>query len=289
MDYLWLGSSYAYCDVNPAVIYDETGLTGYVLAGPEQTLSQTYWYLRQALETQRPSAVVLEASALHFAKYQNYTQVNVGYLPAGLNKLGAVFTASEPELRTGLLFDLYFYHSRWKTATFGELRSALAPPLADQCKGYTAVDGVFDAIGDGPFLRDVQEEAVYRANLEDLGRIASLCADRGIPLAVVFHPTYSQLPSQVREAIRADVADLDAHIRFFDWSEEVEAAGLEPSLHFYDPGHLNRAGAALFSAWLGDFLTGEMGLVPRPQTGENAAAWAETVRFWQEGGPAVTE
>ena len=133
------------------------------------------------------------------------------------------------------------------------------------------------------------EEAVYRANLEDLGRIASLCADRGIPLAVVFHPTYSQLPSQVREAIRADVADLDAHIRFFDWSEEVEAAGLEPSLHFYDPGHLNRAGAALFSAWLGDFLTGEMGLVPRPQTGENAAAWAETVRFWQEGGPAVTE
>ena len=121
LDYLWLGSSYAYCDVNPAVIYDETGLTGYVLAGPEQTLSQTYWYLRQALETQRPSAVVLEASALHFAKYQNYTQVNVGYLPAGLNKLGAVFTASEPELRTGLLFDLYFYHSRWKTATFGEL------------------------------------------------------------------------------------------------------------------------------------------------------------------------
>ena len=188
-----------------------------------------------------------------------------------------------------MLFDLYFYHSRWKTATFGELRSALAPPLADQCKGYTAVDGVFDAIGDGPFLRDVQEEAVYRANLEDLGRIASLCADRGIPLAVVFHPTYSQLPSQVREAIRADVADLDAHIRFFDWSEEVEAAGLEPSLHFYDPGHLNRAGAALFSAWLGDFLTGEMGLVPRPQTGKNAAAWAETVRFWQEGGPAVTE
>ena len=162
LDYLWLGSSYAYCDVNPAVIYDETGLTGYVLAGPEQTLSQTYWYLRQALETQRPSAVVLEASALHFAKYQNYTQVNVGSRPAGLNKLGAVFTASEPELRTGLLFDLYFYHSRWKTATFGELRSALAPPLADQCKGYTAVDGVFDAIGDGPFLRDVQEEAVYR-------------------------------------------------------------------------------------------------------------------------------
>ena len=41
LDYLYLGSSYAYCDVNPSLIYDATGLTGYVLAGPEQTLSTT--------------------------------------------------------------------------------------------------------------------------------------------------------------------------------------------------------------------------------------------------------
>ena len=117
LDYLYLGSSYAYCDVDPGTIYAASGLTGYVLAGPEQTLSQTYWYLREALKTQSPSLVVLEASALEFARYQNYTQVNVGYMPFGLNKLGAIFTASEPELRTGLLFDLYFYHSRWKEVT----------------------------------------------------------------------------------------------------------------------------------------------------------------------------
>ena len=94
LDYLYLGSSYAYCDVDPAVIYDRTGLTGYVLAGPEQTLSQTYWYLREALETQSPGLVVLEGSALAFQKYQSYTQVNVGYMPFGLNRLGAIFTAS---------------------------------------------------------------------------------------------------------------------------------------------------------------------------------------------------
>lgn len=104
LDYLYLGSSYAYCDVDPVVLYDRTGLTGYVLAGPEQTLSQTYWYLREALKTQDPALVVLEGSALAFQKYQSYTQVNVGYMPAGLNQLGAIFTAAEPELRTGLLF-----------------------------------------------------------------------------------------------------------------------------------------------------------------------------------------
>ena len=54
LDYLYLGSSYAYCDVNPALVYDASGLTGYVLAGPEQTLSQTYYYLKEALRTQSP-------------------------------------------------------------------------------------------------------------------------------------------------------------------------------------------------------------------------------------------
>ena len=43
LDYLWMGSSYAYCDLNPAVLYDACGLTGYVVAGPELTLSQSYW------------------------------------------------------------------------------------------------------------------------------------------------------------------------------------------------------------------------------------------------------
>ena len=46
LDVLYLGSSYAYCDINPSLIYAQTGLTGFVLAGSEQPLSITYWYLR---------------------------------------------------------------------------------------------------------------------------------------------------------------------------------------------------------------------------------------------------
>ena len=162
LDYLYLGSSYAYCDVNPSLIYDATGLTGYVLAGPEQTLSTTYWYLREALKTQTPQVVLIEASALHFERYQNYSQINVGYMPFSTNKLHAIFEAAEPELRTGLLFDLYFYHSRWKELTVQSALWALAPKGADQLKGYTAVEGVFEQIADGPFQREVKPDAIYR-------------------------------------------------------------------------------------------------------------------------------
>lgn len=276
LDYLYLGSSYAYCDVDPVEIYDQTGLTGYVLAGPEQTLSQTYWYLKEALKTQSPSLVVLEGSALAFQKYQSYTQVNVGYMPSGLNQLGAIFTASEPELRTGLLFPLYFYHNRWKELTVGEAVEALLPSETDTLKGFTPVRGVFDQIADGPFVRNPQPEEVYVENLTWLSKLASLCKEHDIPLALVFHPTYSQLPADTRARIAADAVALD--IPFFDWTEESHSIGITPTLHYYDPGHLNQEGAAIFSAWLGNFFTQELGLSPRAQTAENEDAWKWTVQ-----------
>ena len=289
LDYLYLGSSYAYCDVNPSLIYDATGLTGYVLAGPEQTLSTTYWYLREALKTQTPQVVLIEASALHFERYQNYSQINVGYMPFSTNKLHAFFEAAEPELRTGLLFDLYFYHSRWKELTVQSALWALAPKGADQLKGYTAVEGVFEQIADGPFQREVKPDAVYRQNLADLGRILALCEEYGALPVVVFHPTYSQLPAQEYERIRSDVAALDPKAKYFDWSSQITSIGLDPTLHFFDPGHLNRAGADLFSPWVGIFLTNELEVFPRAQTEENAAAWRASAEHWLQAVPSEQE
>ncbi len=43
LDLLFLGSSIAYCDVAPAWIWEESGLRSWVMAGPEQTLSLTYY------------------------------------------------------------------------------------------------------------------------------------------------------------------------------------------------------------------------------------------------------
>ena len=83
--------------------------------------------------------MILEASALHFARYQSYTQINVGYMPFSRNKLAAIFRASEPELRTGLLFELYFYHDRWKQVSPGDVLDTFAPDRTDLLKGYTAV------------------------------------------------------------------------------------------------------------------------------------------------------
>lgn len=281
LDYLCLGSSYAYCDVNPALVYASTGLTGYVMAGPEQTLSTTRWYLSQALKTQSPDYVLIEATGLGFERYMNYTQVNIDYMPLSLSRLGATFLSAESELRTGLVFPLYFYHGRWKEPILGhsEPESESDP---EKSKGYTAVSGTDANISGGPFTRELPEESVYQANLEDLGDILEQCRRAGAQPVVVFHPTYSRLPEETRERIRADVAALDSGALFFDWSGEIDSVGIEPELHFYDAGHLNEEGAEIFSAWLGRFLTDGLGAVPRAQSSENAEAWRDAAEYWRE-------
>lgn len=267
IDVLFLGSSYAYCDWNPGSMYAASGLTGYVMGGSEQTPALTYWYLKEALKTQHPSVVVMEGTSLFFDRYQNYTQINVGYMPWGVNRVGAIFDAAEPELRLGLFFDLYFYHDRWKELTPGQILRALSPARADDLKGHTAVDTVFTNLDGGPWKRDMaQSEEVYAQNLADFGRIAALCREEGVDLILTINPTYSQYTDAVYDRLRADVAAIDSAVTFVNWSNSFDQLGLDVTKHLYDGGHLNRYGAEIFSAKTGEYLL-SLATPPDPRAG----------------------
>lgn len=282
IDVLFLGSSYAYCDWNPGVMYGESGLTGYVMGGSEQTPAITYWYLKEALKTQSPSVVVMEGTSLFFDRYQNYTQINVGYMPWGLNRVMATLTAAEPEKRLGLFFDLYFYHDRWKELTPSDLKKAVIPVQADRLKGHTAVDQVFENTGDGPFLSEMrQSEEIYGQNIQDFAKIARLCREKGIDLILTVNPTFSQYTPDVYARLEEDVtAASEGRVRFVNWANSFAEAGLDPTVHLYDGGHLNQAGAKIFSAFTGRYLR-SLGYEPRPQSPENRAAWEATADSWQ--------
>ena len=283
IDVLFLGSSYAYCDWNPGAMYGASGLTGYVMGGSEQTPGITYWYLKEALKTQSPSVVVMEGTSLFFDRYQNYTQINLGYMPWGMNRVRAILECAEEDKKLGLFWDLWFYHDRWKELTAADVKKALLPAGADHLKGHTAVDQVFQQTEGGPFLSEMrQSEEVYQQNLEDLARIARLCADNGIDLIVTINPTYSQYVPEVYERLGEDV-QVSRNVRFINWADHFEEAGLDPAVHLYDGGHLNQEGAKVFSAWTGERLL-EMGYAPREQTEENAAAWKAAAEYWMDRG-----
>lgn len=274
IDVLYFGSSYAYCDYDPVEVYRETGLTGYVMGGSEQTMSITYWYLREALDTQNPSAVVIEPTGVFFERYQSFTQTNLVYMPFSLNKLGAVFTAAEPALRPGLLFDLWFYHDRWREVTLSDALERLSPARPDEKKGNTPVQGTAQELPGAPVRSGMSISGEqYQENLNWLDRCLSLCRARKIPVLLLVNPTYSQYLPEVYGELEEHVRRTAPEAHFVNWSDAWDALGLTPALHLYDGGHLNHDGAILYSHAVGRLLQEELALVPRPQSGANAAAW----------------
>ena len=77
----------------------------------------------------------MEGSSFFFEMYQNYTQINLDYMPRGIDRARAILDAAEPDKRLGLFFDLYFYHDRWKELTREDIAKLITPASADVNKG----------------------------------------------------------------------------------------------------------------------------------------------------------
>ena len=267
LDLLFFGSSIVYCDVAPAWIWAESGLRSWVMAGPEQTLALTYYYMKEALKTQSPRLVVLEGSSLLFRKYQDYSRANISTMPFSLSRFAAVFRAAERSEWKGLLFPLYNYHARWTEAEWPELEEHLRPET-DMMAGYTPLAR---SIPQEPRINHdrVPEEETYLSNLSWLKKIRDLCEKKGISLLVYLSPSAARTPREVTERIGADVEEMG--IQFLDLSDVAPELGINDDLDWYDPLHFNISGAEKFSRWWGRTLDGE--LAPDPEAEQS---------FWQE-------
>ena len=256
LDVLYFGSSLCYCDVAPTAVWEETGLTGFVMGGPEQTPAMTYFYIREALKSQKPSVVCLELSGFCFRRYTNYTKVNVGYMPWSLNRLGATLFAAEPEERLGLFFPLHNYHERWKG--FGQLFQPRADEIVDLNAGYTLLTETRAQESRGPRTFS-QTEEVFEEHLSWLPRIRDYCEDRGVELVLFQVPSCAWIPEEKLQRIRETAGPT---VPVWDFTEDFEAIGLDMETDFYDDLHTNLRGAVKFSAFLGRRLAERYDFAP---------------------------
>lgn len=276
IDLLFLGSSLAYCDVVPAELYAETGLTGFVMAGPEQTVCITYYYLREAFRTQSPSAVFLELTGVMFSRYMGYTKANIGRMPYwSLNRLRATLEGAEKEQRAGLFFPLYNYHDRFNdpTSLFRRRGDERLDPLA----GFTFMTGSQPQEKRVEREYDISEED-FAGNLEYLKLIEELCAEHGSELVLFQAPTCAPLPDRSMERIRGAVSP-DTLILDFSASPLFEETGLDMNTDFYDNIHTNAVGAQKFSAALGREILRRMELAP---CAHDEALWQWRIDYFDE-------
>lgn len=250
LDVLYFGSSIVYCDVIPAVVWEESGLTSYVMAGPEQTLSVTYYYLRQACETQSPQAVVLELNGMFFPPYTQLAKPNFLYMPWGENRVRATLEGAEREDWPELFFPLYGDHDRIYTVTPAEIKQNLRKQRDDYA-GYTLLTDATPMLEQPPREYDTDTDA-YRKNVAYLRKIADFCAQRDIRLVCYLAPVFCQIPQTALDTLEQDLSTIP-HALFFNCNSG-DWPSFDPQTDWHDFLHLNLYGAVPFSQRLAQEL-----------------------------------
>lgn len=136
IDVLVLGSSHAYSDINPSVLWSEYGIASYDLGGSVQPMWNTYYYLVEALKTQRPRLIILEAFCLNYMyDYSDDSRIikNTYGLKWSSNRLDCL-RASAPSKDYWL--PLLHEHNRYAAISEEDFRSNLGNPLYIDWKGF---------------------------------------------------------------------------------------------------------------------------------------------------------
>ena len=277
LDVLFLGSSYAFCDIIPAVIYNESGCSSYVVGAPSMPPRLMEFYLHEALKNQTPSAVFMELTGINYPPYTQYPEMNIGFMPFSMERIKAIFTCVAPEKRAGLLFPLYLYHDEWNTTSLAAVRSRLSAPRPDPAAGYCYRDAAGDIPTDSGLSVLTKQEDLYRANLACISRMAAYCRERGIRFVCYLKADLMPLEEESVAALKKDLTAATGDALFFYGNDYFEEMGLQGDKDFFDPSHMSYSGAKKFSSFLAAYLKKE-NLVPSP-VAKDEDLWKSRVSY----------
>ncbi len=304
-DVLWLGTSHMFYNIIPQYLYDLSGVTSAFVTGNSQDLTASYWQLRQALLTQQPKVVVLDVY-MAAAPYCYFYVPNVlatrdrSAMPSGGNPwntatgMGRWLPIGSPYKPFAIayghdlsgadgaaFFSITRLHGRYSSLERTNFAHLSGQTRAIQNFGYlysnkTLLENVPEArpytLEDAKAVNEVgtlwsfTDEQLAEAELlpqtvAELERIISLCRAEGVSLGLRAAP---YLTNPAEEKPFAQVGELAAAhgVPYVG----LEASGIEGMEYLRDIGHLNDAGARLYTAFWNDYLAAHYALPDHRQS-----------------------
>lgn len=138
IDVMFYGSSHTYSDINPAVLWDQEGISSYDLAGSLQPLWNTYYYMKESLKYQTPKVMVVElVRAIESRDYieEARTVTNTFGMKFSKEKIENI-QVSTPDNLIPYLLGYPVYHSRYTELSRADFAAYLGDPHGKASKGY---------------------------------------------------------------------------------------------------------------------------------------------------------
>ncbi len=255
VDVLVLGSSHAFEGINPAVLYGEYGIAAFDLCGSIQLMWNTYFFLQEALKTQSPKLVILEAYGVtktnEFSDASRIIKNNYGI--SSLDQYLPSLMASVPsgELEE-YLWQFNQFHSRYTELSPADFKKNLGEEQFVNWKGFGNNTG--HTVFERPEFQNLNERLSLTGKTEIYYRkVIELCKEKGIPLLVVAAPYILTAEEQMRFN-RAEAIAQEYDVPFINYNKIYDNLALDFATDFADPEHLNESGNIKFTEKLGEYL-----------------------------------
>lgn len=250
IDVLAVGSSHIYYSINPVQMYGEKGLAAYVLANGSQSTWFTYYYLKEALKSQKPQVVILdtytviaEDSVFDTAITMNFYQMNFSW-----NKYESLKNSGENNWAP-LLFRFPITHGEYANIGEQDIRPA------DSCYlGYHFDVGVlpFENVAK---VEEMGDRAISEKAEKYLRMSIELCQDNDMEVILFNAPWPSITEENMMYYNYVGKIAEEYHVPYLDLCKNVEEIGIKWDCDAFDEsGHLNYFGAYKTTKYVEDYL-----------------------------------
>ena len=120
VDVLVLGTSTAYSGVNTNVLWRKYGIAAYDLCGAEMPYWAIYYYLREALKTQHPKVILLDAKqSIYALPYSRKSRVILSTygIKSPVNRFGSIIASTHPSNTLSFLIGYPHIHNNYANIT----------------------------------------------------------------------------------------------------------------------------------------------------------------------------
>ena len=280
VDVLFLGSSHAFENINTGVLWDDYGMSSYVLGGAIQPMWNTYAYLKEALKTQNPRLIVLEAYCTMLPdEYSDDSRIilnNFG-MKWSPDKMAALKESVPKERWSEFFLEYTQYHARYRELSEADFLPDQGNPLFRDWKGFgcnlnTEPHSYSDITG-------IKEEDPLTGKTETwYRRVIELVLEKKIPLVVIISPYPGIAADEQRKFNTAEKIASEYNVPFVNFNFHTNEMGLDYSEDAGDISHLNYRGNPKYTRYLGTYLHGLYD-IPDHRGDPKYASWQRNADF----------
>ncbi len=252
VDALFLGSSHMYTNVNTGILWSDYGIAAYDLGGADQPFWNTYYFMKEALKTQRPKVIVVEiySAAVQEGHFQGVWVIE--------NLFGMRFTddfilsakeSVEEDWHGEYINRFARYHSRYSMITKDDF------VYDDEMRYFKGFDPKFGTVVyDAPNVSHVTELSYPNEKMADyMIQMIDLAKEEDIPIVLVCAPYIISEEDQKVFNVFYQYAEENG-VPYIDFNKMYEELGMDFSQDMKDWSHLNEKGNPKYTRYLGEYL-----------------------------------